>query len=141
MTDASAPLYRVRGAAQLLGVSDDTLRRWIEQGELAAHRDTSGRLAVAGDELAAYARRQAGPLEVPGGASSARNRFVGLVTTVTSDTVMSEVELQCGPFTVTSLMSTASVRALGLVPGRLAVAVVKATNVIVDTPDRPADAT
>lgn len=138
MTSANASSFRVREAAELLGVSDDTVRRWIDHGDLPARKDDAGRLVVDGADLAAYARRQAAVLpEVGGGGSSARNRLVGLVTAVTSDTVMSEVELQCGPFTVTSLMSTASVRSLGLAPGQLAVAVVKATNVIVDTPVRP----
>lgn len=68
-----------------------------------------------------------------GVAGSARNRSVGLVTEVISDTVMSQVELQCGPFVV-SLLSTEAVRELGLEPGSVAVAVVKATNVIVETP-------
>jgi molybdopterin-binding protein len=66
--------------------------------------------------------------------SSARNRFTGLVTKVVADTVMAQVELQCGPFTVVSLMSSEAVRELGLQPGSLAVAVVKATTVIVETP-------
>jgi molybdopterin-binding protein len=65
---------------------------------------------------------------------SARNRFVGLVTQVVSDKVMSQVELQCGPFRVVSLMSTEAVRELALEPGSVAVAVVKATNVMLETP-------
>ena len=65
---------------------------------------------------------------------SARNRFVGLVTEILSDTVMSQVELQCGPHRVVSLMSTEAVRELGLEPGSVAIAVVKATTVIVETP-------
>jgi len=67
---------------------------------------------------------------------SARNRFVGLVTDVVSDTVMAQVELQCGPHRVVSLMSSEAVRELGLRPGSLAVAVVKATTVVVETPQR-----
>ena len=66
--------------------------------------------------------------------SSARNRFAGLVTKVITDTVMAQVEMQCGPFTVVSLMSTDAVRELQLEPGSIAVAVVKATTVIVETP-------
>ncbi len=66
--------------------------------------------------------------------SSARNRFTGLVTRVVADEVMAEVEMQCGPFTVVSLMSSQSARDLGLEPGSVAVAVVKATTVIVETP-------
>ena len=64
--------------------------------------------------------------------SSARNRFTGLVTAVTTDTVMAQVELQCGPFRVVSLMSTEAVRELGLAPGSVATAVVKATTVLVE---------
>ncbi|MGN7780269.1 TOBE domain-containing protein [Mycolicibacterium sp. 22603] len=129
------PAIRIKDAAALLGVSDDTVRRWTDSGALASYKDDAGRKVIAGDVLASFVRDQASPPADPTGtSSSARNRLVGLVTNVTSDQVMSEVEVQCGPFTVVSLMSTASVRQLGLEPGALAVAVVKATNVIVETP-------
>ncbi|QCB50879.1 helix-turn-helix domain-containing protein [Rhodococcus sp. PAMC28707] len=124
---------RIKDAAALLGVSDDTVRRWIDNGTLVAYKDNAGRKVVDGAALAVFAREQATPPPDPtGSGSSARNRLVGLVTAVTSDTVMSEVEMQCGPFTIVSLMSTESVRTLGLEPGRVAVAVVKATTVIVE---------
>ena len=127
---------RVRDAAELLGVSDDTVRRWIDDGALSAHQDNSGRKAIDGAELAQFARDNAagGPKDPLGIGSSARNRFVGLVTDVVTDKVMAQVEMQCGPFTVVSLMSTQAVRELGLKPGSVAVAVVKATTVIVETP-------
>ncbi|KAA0115185.1 molybdopterin-binding protein [Mycolicibacterium sp. P9-22] len=129
------PNIRVRDAAALLGVSDDTVRRWIDSGALTSAKDDAGRKVIAGDVLAEFAREHASPPGDPlGVGSSARNRLVGLVTEVTSDRVMSEVQMQCGPFTVVSLMSTASVEQLGLEPGALAVAVVKATTVIVETP-------
>lgn len=128
--------YRMSEAAALLGVSDDTVRRWVDDGALDAHLDASGRKAIDGAALAAFARANAGsapkdPLAV---ASSARNRFAGLVTKVVTDTVMAQVEMQCGPFTVVSLMSADAVRELQLEPGSVAVAVVKATTVIVETP-------
>lgn len=127
---------RIRDAAELLGVSDDTVRRWIDDGALSAHLDASGRKVIEGAALAAFARANAGgapkdPLSV---GSSARNRFAGLVTKVIADTVMAQVEMQCGPFTVVSLMSTEAVRELRLEAGSVAVAVVKATTVIVETP-------
>lgn len=126
---------RVKDAAALLGVSDDTVRRWIDSGSLPADKDDAGRKVIDGAELAQFARAHASPPPDPtGSGSSARNRLVGLVTKVTSDTVMSEVEMQCGPFTVVSLMSTESVRNLGLEPGTISVAVVKATTVIVEAP-------
>lgn len=129
------PQIRVKDAAAYLGVSDDTLRRWIENGVLSSARDASGRTVVDGLELAALARRNAVvPADPSGIGRSARNSFVGLVTEVISDTVMSQVELQCGPHRVVSLMSTEAVRELGLVPGSIATAIVKATNVIVETP-------
>jgi len=128
------PAIRIRDAAVLLGVSDDTVRRWIDGGSLAAHKDEAGRKVIAGDVLAAFARDHATPPPDPLGAlSSARNRFVGLVTKVTADQVMAEVQMQCGPFTVVSLMSSSSASELGLEPGVVAVAVVKATTVIVET--------
>lgn len=127
---------RIREAAGLLGVSDDTVRRWIDSGELPAHKDSSGRKVVQGRVLADFAVRHASPPPDPvGSGSSARNRFVGLVTKITADRVMAEVQMQCGPFTVVSLMSSESVRELGLEPGSVAVALVKATTVIVDTPE------
>ena len=129
------PAIRVRDAAAVLGVSDDTVRRWIDSGALASFKDESGRKVIAGDVLAEFARDHATPPPDPlGVGSSARNRLVGLVTKVTADQVMSEVQMQCGPFTVVSLMSTQSAKQLGLEAGVLAVAVVKATNVIVETP-------
>lgn len=129
------PNVRVRDAAALLGVSDDTVRRWIDSGTLASTKDETGRKVIAGEVLAAFVRDQADPPADPTGASSsARNRLVGLVTKVTADRVMAEVEMQCGPFTVVSLMSSASATQLGLEPGAVAVAVVKATNVIIETP-------
>lgn len=133
--ERAVPAIRIRDAAALLGVSDDTVRRWIDSGALASSKDDSGRKVIAGDVLAEFAREHAAPPPDPlGVGSSARNRLVGLVTKVTADQVMSEVQMQCGPFTVVSLMSTASARQLGLEPGALAVAVIKATNVIVETP-------
>ncbi|EID15015.1 TobE protein [Mycobacterium xenopi RIVM700367] len=128
---------RIREAAELLGVSDDTVRRWIDQGSLSVSLDQSGRKVIAGDELAEFWRTNTRPLPPNplGVASSARNRFVGLVTKVITDKVMAQVEMQCGPFTVVSLMSSEAARELKLEPGSVAVAVVKATNVIVETPD------
>ncbi len=126
---------RIRDAAALLGVSDDTVRRWVDTGALSAEQDETGRKVIRGEVLAEFAREHAAPPPDPLGiASSARNRFVGLVTRVVADTVMAEVEMQCGPHTVVSLMSSESARQLGLEPGKLAVAVVKATTVIVETP-------
>lgn len=124
---------RISEAAQFLGVSDDTVRRWIETGLLSAGLDSSNRKVVDGRELAEFAQSLAAPPPDPtGGQTSARNRLVGLVTKVTSDRVMSQVEMQCGPFRVVSLMSTEAVGDLGLEPGVVAVAVVKATTVIVE---------
>ena len=126
---------RIKDAAALLGVSDDTIRRWVDSGTLPSSTDESGRKVIAGEVLAEFARDHASPPPDPlGVGSSARNRFTGLVTKVTSDRVMSEVQMQCGPFTVVSLMSTESVRHLGLQPGSVAVAAVKATTVVVETP-------
>jgi molybdopterin-binding protein len=131
----SMPTFRVSEAARFLGVSDDTVRRWTDNGSLTPLRDESGRLAVDGLELATLAREQAKLPEDPARAgSSARNRFVGLVTAITADTVMAQVELQCGPFRVVSLMSSEAVRELGLELGSVATAVVKATTVIIESP-------
>jgi molybdopterin-binding protein len=130
------PTIRIRDAAELLGVSDDTVRRWADDGQLTVSTDGSGRKVLDGAELARFVSTPYGrvPQDPVAVASSARNRFAGLVTKVTADTVMAQVEMQCGPFTVVSLMSTDAVRELGLEPGSVATAVVKATTVIVETP-------
>lgn len=127
------PAYRLRDAAALLGVSDDTLRRWIDAGRLPADSDSSGRAVVDGAELARFAQANAAAApDVPAPAMSARNRLTGLVTRVVRDTVMAQVELQCGPYRVVSLMSREAADDLALEPGVLATAVVKSTNVVVE---------
>jgi molybdopterin-binding protein len=129
------PHYRMSEIAELFGVSDDTVRRWADSGQLTAIRDGGGRKAVDGVELAAFAKSQANATPDPSLVDrSARNRFVGLVTDVVSDQVMAQVEIQCGPHRVVSLMSTEAVHELGLEPGVLAVAIVKSTQVIIETP-------
>jgi molybdopterin-binding protein len=129
------PQFRLSEAARLLGVSDDTVRRWVDAGLIPAGSDASGRKVVEGAELAAFAKKQASEVADPTGVGrSARNQFVGLVTEVIADKVMAQVEMQCGPHRVVSLMSTEAVRELGLEPGVLAVAVVKSTHVVIETP-------
>lgn len=126
---------RIRDAAYFLGVSDDTVRRWIDLDLLASERDSSGVAVVDGLALAHLARKNAvlpaDPSEI---GRSARNRFVGVVTEIIMDRVMAQVELQCGPFRIVSLMSSEAVTELGLEPGSVAIAVVKATTVIIETP-------
>ncbi|MAP62579.1 MAG: MerR family transcriptional regulator [Microbacterium sp.] len=125
--------YRVSEAASLLGVSDDTVRRWIDAGLLTATGDAPVR--IEGADLAARAVETARGTEDPTGvARSARNRFVGLVTRIEADGVMAQVDIQAGPHRVVSLLSREAVEEMGLAVGSLAVAVVKATNVIVEAP-------
>ena len=122
----------------MLGVSDDTVRRWADAGRLPIVTDGSGRQVVDGEALAAFAREQAEAAPRTRTerivAESARNRFTGLVTRVLRDTVMAQVEIQAGPFRVVSLMSREAADDLDLRPGVLAVASVKSTNVVVEIP-------
>ncbi len=127
--------YRISEAAELLGVSDDTVRRWVDAGSLAVSDDDAGRSVIGGVDLAALAvERARTPDDPAAGTSSARNRLPGLVTRIVTDTVMAQVELQAGPFRLVSLMSSEAVRELGLEVGSRATAVVKATTVLVETP-------
>jgi len=128
---------RVSEAAALVGVSDDTLRRWIKAGGIETSVDEGGRTVIAGADLAGYAVRAAAPHETGDVLRSARNHFVGLVTAVKTDAVMAQVDLQCGPFRVVSLMSSEAVRELDLKVGSVATAVVKATTVIIETSPGP----
>ena len=130
------PSFRIAEVAELLGVSDDTVRRWIDSGRLSAGSGSGPRM-VDGAVLARFAQERAAVEPVsrnPVVGQSARNRLVGLVTGVKRDEVMAQVDIQAGPHRVVSLMSAEAVRELGLEPGSLAVAVVKATTVIVETP-------
>ncbi|CAB4690736.1 MAG: MerR family DNA-binding transcriptional regulator [Actinobacteria bacterium] len=123
-----ADYLRIGEVAQALGVSVDTLRRWEAAGRLTFERRGNQRVLAAG-ELAALTASLTGGDRV----SSARNRFVGVVTHVKRDGVMAQVELACGDFRVVSLMSREAADELGLEPGVSATAVVKATNVVVET--------
>ena len=132
-------VYRMREAAQLLGVSDDTLRRWADSGRVPTTTDDAGRKAISGVELAAFAQElaQQAPRapKRPVASESARNRLTGLVTRVVRDTVMAQVELQCGPHRIVSLLRREAADELRLARGVLAVAAVKSTNVVVEVPE------
>ncbi|MGJ6980519.1 TOBE domain-containing protein [Aestuariimicrobium soli] len=128
------PQIRISQVATLLGVSDDTVRRWVDQGRLSAHKDDANRLVVEGSAAATLAVELAAEVDHdaldPGShRRSARNHLTGIVTRIVSDPVMSQVELQCGANRVVSLISTEAVNDLGLEVGSIATAVIKATNV------------
>lgn len=130
----TVPTYRLSHCAELLGVSDDTVRRWISGGQLAASTDDAGRQVIDGAELAAFAQSRSGGVDDKSNRESARNRFTGLVTRVVRDTVMAQVELQCGPYRVVSLISREAADELGMEPGVEATASIKATNVVIELP-------
>lgn len=129
------PQLRISEAAELLGVSNDTVRRMADSGRLVTAKDGAGRLTVSGQDLAAVAREIANP--APVGAvyeESARNRMRGIVTRVLKDTVMAQVEMQAGPFRIVSLMSREAVDELGLDVGVVAIASIKSTHVVMGVP-------
>lgn len=134
-------IFRIREAADLLGVSDDTLRRWADSGRVATTTDQGGRQGIEGAVLARFATELAASAERseprPVVLESARNRFLGLVTRVVRDTVMAQVEIQAGPHRIVSLMSREAADELRLEPGVLAVAAVKSTNVVIEVPAHP----
>lgn len=124
---------RISQVAELLGVSDDTVRRWADAGRLPATVDQSGRRVVDAAALATFLREQhRRDLAAAGGHGSARNRLTGIVTEVRRDGVMAQVELQAGRYRLVSLMTREAADELGLVPGTVAAAVVKATAVTVE---------
>jgi molybdopterin-binding protein len=128
--------YRVSEAAELLGVSTDTVRRWIDAGRLPS-TTVDGRTVVPGVDLAGLAASlvdEADRERTRAGEVSARNRMTGIVTRVLADTVMAQVEMVCGPYRVVSLMSAEAATELGLAPGVRAIASVKSTTVVVERP-------
>lgn len=128
---------RISEAAVFLGVSDDTVRRLVEAGTLPATKDASGRTVLNGADIAALLRERANPPKALSGVqSSARNQFTGIVTKVRADQIMAQVELQCGPFRIVSLISAEAAHELGLEPGSIATAVVKSTNVVIESAEQ-----
>ncbi|MEP6481373.1 MAG: TOBE domain-containing protein [Rhodoglobus sp.] len=125
--------FRVSEAAALLGVSDDTIRRWADAGRLAL---TGSPASIDGVQLAELAQELAADSALstafPAARASARNRVSGIVTRVTKGTVMAQVDIQAGPFRIVSLISREAVDELGLEPGVLATASIKATDVGVE---------
>lgn len=126
---------RVGQAAEMLGVTVETLRRWEAQGRLRMERSSGGQRLVPIAEVTRHLaeRRRAG-LERPIVAGSARNRFPGVVTRIERDRVAAVIEIVAGPHRVVSLMTAEAVDELGLAVGDEAIGVVKATNVIVEVP-------
>jgi len=128
--------FRISEIAELMGVSPDTVRRWTDDGRLPASRDNHGHRVVVGGDLATFARSMSEQGELrPVVGASARNRLRGIVTKVVRDTVMAQVEIQAGPHRIVSLMSREAADQLQLEPGVVAVATVKATNVVVEIPE------
>ena len=125
-------MFRIGEAAELLGVSADSVRRWVDAGRLTAGRDEHGHRVIDGVELAGFARARSGGPDGRSEESSARNRLRGIVTAVVKDTVMAQVDIQAGPFRVVSLMSREAVDDLDLQVGSVAVAVIKSTTVVVE---------
>ncbi len=131
-------MYRIGQAAALLEVGVDTVRRWADAGRLHTRRTEGGQRLIDGRDLARLAEELATEhghdrehQRVP---ASARNRLPGIVTRVTTDTVMAQVEMRVGPHRLVSLMTREAAEELALAPGVLAVASVKSTNVVVELP-------
>ncbi len=121
-------------AAQQLGVSTDTLRRWDRDGKLETTRDANGHRRVS---VAEIGRLREAPLRHrTGDTLSTRNRFAGKVVSVEVDGVMALVEIEAGPHRVTAAITRDSVEELGLVAGVDAVAMVKATSVMIERRER-----
>jgi len=127
--------YRVGQAAELLGVSVDTMRRWADAGKVKVVRTEGGQRLIDGADLARLAVEVGESHEAEHSTSrSARNSFPGIVTRVVKDKVAAQVEMQAGPHRIVSLLTREAVDELDLKPGVLAIAVVKATNVVIELP-------
>lgn len=122
--------YRIGEAAQILGVRVETLRRWGRDGKLAVERTSGGQRLVSASEVARLlAERRERPRVT---SASVRNRFPGVVTDVKRDKLAATVEILAGPHRILAFVTREAVDEMGLEPGMLAVATVKATNVMVE---------
>ncbi|HXN58738.1 MAG TPA: helix-turn-helix transcriptional regulator [Candidatus Angelobacter sp.] len=128
--------YKIGDVAELLGVSVDSVRRLTDSGRLATVRTAGGQRVVDGRQLARFMAKTPADVKPETTVSrSARNHFQGIVTRVVRDRVMAQVELQAGPNRLVSLISREAADQLGLAPGVRAVAVIKATNVMIELPE------
>jgi molybdopterin-binding protein len=124
------PAYRIGQAAEVLGVSTDTMRRWADAGAVKVVRTAGGRRSIDGADLARFAVEQARHAELGRvSAQSARNRFSGIITRVERDGVAAQVDVQAGPHHFVSLITREAADELALEPGVLANVVIKATSV------------
>jgi molybdopterin-binding protein len=120
--------YAAGEAAKALGISLDTLRRWDKAGRIRVERDASNRRTVSAAEI----ERLRG--DARGAHMSARNRFDGVVTEVKIDGLMAQVELAVhDPGRLVAVVTRDAVEDLGLKPGMSATAIVKSTNVILQS--------
>jgi len=124
--------YGIGEVSELLGVSPDSVRRWVDAGKIAATRNQAGHRQIDGASLAEFVVSMRDEGHEWRSRQSARNRFPGIVTAVVSDQVSAKVEIQAGPHRIVSLHTAEAVAELGLEPGMRATAIVKATNVILE---------
>jgi molybdopterin-binding protein len=137
MAHIVATTLKIGQAAELLGVSVETVRRWAAEGRLLSTRTSGGQRLVAIEDVSRLlAERRKAPSARARTAQSARNRFEGIVTRVERDRVAAVVEVLCGPHRLVSLMTAEAAEEMGLEVGQRAVCLVKATNVIVEVPGR-----
>ncbi|MEC8365492.1 MAG: helix-turn-helix transcriptional regulator [Actinomycetota bacterium] len=124
---------RIGQVANLLAISTDTVRTWIDDGKIPSSRTSGGHRIIKGSDLASFLTKSDNDPSVTSHLS-ARNRFLGIVTNVKKDNVMAQIEIQAGGQRIVSLISSEAAEAMNLKPGVIAAAVIKSTNVVVELP-------
>lgn len=124
---------RIGQVANLLAISTDTVRTWIDDGKIPSSRTSGGHRIIKGSDLASFLTKSDNDPSVTTHLS-ARNRFLGIVTNVKKDNVMAQIEIQAGGQRIVSLISSEAAEAMNLKPGVIAAAVIKSTNVVVELP-------
>ena len=124
---------RIGQVANLIAVSTDTVRTWIDEGKIPSSRTSGGHRIIKGADLAKFLTDSNNDPSITTHLS-ARNRFLGLVTKVKKDNVMAQIEIQAGGQRIVSLISSEAAEAMKLKPGVIAAADIKSTNVVVELP-------
>ena len=124
---------RIGQVANLLAISTDTVRTWIDDGKIPSSRTSGGHRIIKGSDLASFLTKSDNDPSVTTHLS-ARNRFLGIVTNVKKDNVMAQIEIQAGGQRIVSLISSEAAEAMNLKPGVIAAAVIKSTKVVVELP-------
>jgi molybdopterin-binding protein len=128
----SSTLLTPRQAAEKLGISYPALKHWILAGRIRTVKTPGGHHRIPLSSLEEFL--PAGSAKTGASKISGRNQLLGSIVEVTIDGLLAKVVLAIAEQRVTAIITADAVRELGLKPGEPAVALIKATEVMIGRP-------